>query len=66
MSLTNGPCRCGRDVPYAFHDLGCLACGARCCPACAIALEAASYCAPCAGSLLETTTIRSSTAFDFP
>jgi len=44
-------CTCGAPAALA---LGCLECGAACCPACAVALEAASYCAGCAATLLET------------
>jgi hypothetical protein len=40
--------------------LGCLSCGASCCAACAIPLESATYCASCARSLLDTTTVRAS------
>jgi hypothetical protein len=47
-------CGCGRQVHYAFHSFGCLECGAPCCPACAVALESATYCRRCAGSLLGT------------
>jgi hypothetical protein len=63
MDLTGTTCGCGSDVRYAVQ-LGCLQCDARCCPACVIALEAASYCARCAGSLLETPMVRAPGVFD--
>ena len=43
-------CRCG--VKSSVHRFGCLECGARCCPACAITLESAAYCHRCAAALL--------------
>jgi hypothetical protein len=46
-------CRCGTEVQFSFNHLGCIACGAACCPACSYQLESANYCAPCAESLLE-------------
>ena len=49
----NAQCRCGRLVRYAFHQLGCIQCGAACCPACAFPLESVTYCARCAEALLE-------------
>jgi len=45
-------CRCGNPILYPFYQLGCLECGAACCPACAVSLESAPYCARCAGSIL--------------
>ena len=56
-------CQCGNDVRHGFHDLGCLDCGAACCPACAIHLESAVYCRGCAGDLLGTSAIRSGGPF---
>lgn len=53
-----GSCDCGTTVQYTFHHLGCIECGAPCCPSCAVPLESASYCRGCAGSLLGVTTIR--------
>jgi len=47
------PCRCGRPILYPFHQLGCIECGADCCPACAVPLESTTYCARCAESILE-------------
>jgi hypothetical protein len=47
-----GSCGCGTEVRYAFHHLGCIECGAPCCPSCAVSLESVSYCRACAGSLL--------------
>jgi hypothetical protein len=46
-------CRCGTDVQFSFNHLGCIACGAACCPACSYQLESASYCSACAETLLE-------------
>lgn len=43
-------CRCGAES--SVHRFGCLECGARCCPACAITLESAAYCHRCASALL--------------
>jgi hypothetical protein len=43
-------CRCG--VESSVHRFGCLECGARCCPVCAITLESAAYCHRCAAALL--------------
>jgi hypothetical protein len=39
-------------VESSVHRFGCLECGARCCPACAITLESAAYCHRCASALL--------------
>ena len=50
-------CQCGSDAGER-HVLGCVDCGAACCPACAIHLESVTYCARCASALLETTTVR--------
>lgn len=47
-------CGCGRLATLA---LGCLECGAPCCEACAISLEAAGYCPACAAALLGTTRV---------
>jgi hypothetical protein len=60
----DGECRCGQTVPEAFHLFGCLQCGTTCCSACAIHLESATYCADCAGSLLDVTTVRAATPFN--
>jgi len=46
-------CRCGSPIHYSFDHLGCIECGAACCPACAFPLESATYCARCAESILE-------------
>lgn len=46
-------CRCGSPIAYPFYQLGCIECGAGCCPACAFPLESATYCARCAESILE-------------
>ena len=59
-----GQCGCGRELPTAYQSLGCLECGASCCPACAISLESATYCPACAGALLESATVRPGRPFD--
>jgi hypothetical protein len=46
-------CRCGTKVEFAFNHLGCIACGAACCPTCSYELEATNYCSTCAENLLE-------------
>jgi hypothetical protein len=46
-------CRCGTEVRYTFDHLGCIQCGAACCPACSYELESASYCPNCAEALLD-------------
>jgi hypothetical protein len=46
-------CGCGRKVHFAFEQLGCIACGAPCCPGCAHQLESTHYCGGCAESLLK-------------
>ena len=46
-------CRCGREVRFAFQQLGCIECGAACCPSCSYQLESTHYCRRCAESLLE-------------
>jgi hypothetical protein len=54
----NGRCSCEAEGGPRFLDLGCLDCGAACCPACAIHLESAVYCRRCAGVLLEAGPVR--------
>ena len=46
-------CECGSRVTALLHDLSCLRCGARCCPACAFAVDSATYCVRCAEAILE-------------
>jgi hypothetical protein len=46
-------CRCGSELRFAAEHLGCIQCGAPCCPACSYELESAHYCAPCAVTVLE-------------
>ena len=46
-------CRCGTEIHFAFNHLGCIECGAACCPACSYQLESTTYCSSCAGALLE-------------
>jgi hypothetical protein len=48
-----GRCRCGSEVRFPFNHLGCIACGASCCPACSYELESTNYCSACAETLLE-------------
>lgn len=45
-------CRCGSLIRHSFERLGCIECGAACCPACAFPLESATYCLRCAEALL--------------
>jgi hypothetical protein len=47
-------CACGSHLASARQELKCLKCGVSCCPSCAFGLEAASYCARCAESVLDT------------
>jgi hypothetical protein len=47
-----GSCGCGTQINHTFHELGCIECGATCCPACAVSLESAMYCRGCARSLV--------------
>jgi hypothetical protein len=47
-----------------FHSLECLDCGSPVCPACAISLESTTYCASCAGLLLETPHVRAVGSFE--
>ena len=46
-------CSCGTEIRHTFDHLGCLECGAACCPACSYELESTNYCATCAEALLE-------------
>ncbi|HKZ04346.1 MAG TPA: hypothetical protein VJU81_02655 [Methylomirabilota bacterium] len=46
-------CCCGSDVQHHFEHLGCIQCGAACCPACSYELESAYYCGACAEQILE-------------
>lgn len=46
-------CRCGTEVQFAFNHLGCIACGAACCPVCSYEIESANYCPACAETLLD-------------
>lgn len=48
-----GRCRCGTEVEFAFNHLGCIECGAACCPACSYQLESTDYCSTCAETRLE-------------
>ena len=42
-------CGCGTEIHFAFNHLGCIECGAACCPACSYQLESTTYCSSCAG-----------------
>lgn len=57
----HGRCGCGTGTGVS---LGCLECGAACCPACAIHLESAAYCGACARSLLDVTAVRAGGPLD--
>lgn len=47
-------CRCGSQLsPSGADERSCVKCGTPCCPACAFAVDAATYCARCAESLLD-------------
>lgn len=46
-------CRCGTEVQHTYDQLGCIQCGAACCPACSYELESANYCSNCAAVLLD-------------
>lgn len=46
-------CRCGTEFRFSFDQLGCIECGAPCCPTCSYQLESANYCSRCAEVLLE-------------
>jgi uncharacterized protein (UPF0212 family) len=54
-------CACRAEHRY---QLGCIDCGAACCPACAVHVESVSYCQACAGTLLGTPVVRTSNLFD--
>lgn len=59
-----GQCGCANLAARGWRSLGCLECGAACCPACAIHLESATYCASCARALLGTASVRAGGSFD--
>jgi hypothetical protein len=46
-------CRCGKPVSSPEGEQSCVKCGTACCPACAFSLDAATYCARCAESILD-------------
>ena len=46
-------CRYRTEVQYTYDHLGCIQCGAACCPACSYELESAHYCSSCAEALLD-------------
>ena len=53
-------CGCRTESRY---QLGCMECGAPCCPACAVHLESVSYCQECAGLLLGAPGVRAAGPF---
>jgi hypothetical protein len=55
----NGQCRCGSHREGV--QLGCVECGAACCPDCAIHLESTAYCSDCAAALLGTAGVHGGT-----
>jgi len=59
-------CRCGTDVEFSFNHLGCIACGAACCPACSYELESTTYCPACAETLLDLAWASTQTAPVWP
>jgi len=59
-----GHCGCESEMGSTFHSLECLDCGSPVCPACAILLESTTYCASCAGQLLETPHVRAAGSFE--
>lgn len=44
-------CGCGNSVDAGAPSLGCLECGAGCCPSCAVPVESVTYCRGCADAL---------------
>jgi len=56
-------CGCGHEGPSEAL-FGCFDCGTTCCRACTIHLESATYCRPCAGTLLETGAVHAATPFE--
>jgi len=44
-------CHCGTEVQSTYDHLGCIECGAACCPACSCEIESANYCSNCAALL---------------
>jgi len=48
-----GRCRCGSALQHIDEDLGCIQCGAACCPVCSYEIESAHYCSTCAEVLLD-------------
>jgi len=46
-------CHCGTEVQSTYDHLGCIECGAACCPACSCEIESANYCSNCAAALLD-------------
>ena len=59
-----GNCDCGSERSHGRPMLGCLECGAPCCPACAVPLESVTYCRSCAESLLGATNVCAAGTFE--
>jgi len=57
-------CGCAHDSGAAAYELGCIDCGAACCPSCAVPLESVTYCRSCARSLLGAGMVQPAGAFD--
>lgn len=49
-------CHCGHWIDSYLEDLGCLECGASCCPACSYSPEAIVHCASCAQEIFNIRT----------
>lgn len=46
-------CRCGSQILSSLDERQCVKCGVPCCSSCVFAVEAATYCARCAESVLD-------------
>src|SRR4029077_12296060 len=46
-------CGCGGHLISARQEINCLKCGVACCPSCSLGVDAATYCARCAESVLD-------------
>ena len=44
---------CGHPIDSYLDDLGCIECGASCCPACSYSPEDVVHCAECAEEIFE-------------
>jgi len=59
-------CHCGSERLQGAPDLGCLDCGAACCPAGAVPLESVVYCRGCAGARLGPGPVRAGGPYGLP